>query len=54
MNGALQPIRFGKAANDPKTRYEQTNEDRLNEDLRMLQEAIEKIQAEINNLRGGA
>ena len=54
MKEAIQTVRFGKTAKDPTNRYQQTNEERLNDNFRMLQEAIEKIQAEINNLRGGA
>lgn len=52
MKDALQTVHLGKA-NEPKTRYEQTNEDRLNENFRILQEEIEAIQAEIERLRNG-
>lgn len=54
MKDALQTVRFGKAANEPKTRYEQTNEDRLNENFRMMQDEIESLRAEIDRLRNGA
>ena len=54
MKEAIQQIHFGKAANEPKTRYEQSNEDRMNENFRMLQEEIESMQAEIERLRNGA
>lgn len=53
MKDALQTVHFGKAANEPKTRYEQTNEDRLNENFRAVQEEIEALQAEIERLRNG-
>lgn len=51
MKEAMQTVRFGKTAKDPKTRYEQTNEERLNDNFRMLQEAIEELQAEVKRLR---
>ena len=53
MKDAMQTIRFGKAANEQKTRYEQTNEDRLKENFRTLQEEIESLRAEIERLRNG-
>ncbi len=54
MKDALQTVRLGKSANEPKTRYEQTNEDRLNENFRMMQDEIESLRAEIDRLRNGA
>ena len=54
MEKAMQTVHFGKAANEPKTRYELTNEERLNGNFRTLQEMIESLQAEIDRLRNGA
>lgn len=53
MEEAMQTVHFGKAANEPKTRYEQTNEDRLNGNFRTLQEKLESLQTEIDRLRNG-
>jgi len=49
----MQPVRLGHTSNEQKTRFEQTNEDRLNENFRRLYEAIDALQAEIERLRNG-
>ena len=54
MKEAIQQIHFGKVANETKTRYEQTNEDRLNENFRMQQKELESLRKEIDRLRNGA
>ena len=53
MNDAMQMVHLGKYANAEKTRYEQANEDRLNENFRMLQKKIESLQDGIQKLRTG-
>lgn len=53
MNDAMQMVHLGKYANAEKTRYEQANEDRLNENFRMLQKKIESLQDGIRKLRTG-
>ncbi len=53
MKDAMQIIRFGKTVSEQKTRYEQANEDRLNENFRTLQEEIESLRAELDRLRNG-
>lgn len=49
----MQPVRFGKKSDEQKTRFEQTNEDRMNENFRRLYEAVDALQAEIERLRNG-
>ena len=37
---ALQTVHFGAAANEPKTRYQQAQEDRMNDNFRLLMDML--------------
>lgn len=53
MNIAIQPVRFGKAAGEAMTPFQRANEERLNNNLRMLQEQIEALQKHLDSLDNG-
>ena len=54
MNDALHTVRLSKTVNEPMTGYQKANEDRLNENFRILQDQLESLKKEIENLRNGA
>ena len=43
MKDALQIVRFGKVVNELKTRYQQAQEDRLNDNFRLLTDKLQEI-----------
>jgi len=54
MEDALQTVHLAKTVNEPMTGYQKANEDRLNENFRLLQGKIEALQREIERLRNGS
>lgn len=51
MQDAMQVIRFGTDANEKKTPFVRANEDRLNENFRLLFEMVEDLQKQVSDLR---
>ena len=47
----IDTVRLGKTSDEPKTRYLQSNEDRLNMNFRRLAELVEELQEEIEKLK---
>ena len=43
MQNAMQIVHLGKAHDDPKTRYQQAQEDRLNDNFRAVWELLQSI-----------
>ena len=54
MTDALHTVHLSKTVNESMTGYQKTNEDRLNDNFRILQDKIESLQKEIEDLRNGA
>ena len=47
---ALDIIKLGKTHDDETTRYQRSNEDRLNSNFRKLLEAVEELQKRVEQL----
>ena len=54
MDDALQTVHLAKTVNEPMTGYQKANEDRLNENFRMLQDKLESLRKEIERLQAGS